>query len=228
MSRADPSASPVALPPAFALDWHSTARGRRIPWRNRPFSAESAARKPVCRLGVPSPRFRPEMPRTEQEVYAGIDRMIRGTFQCWGTANDLIGHDDIEGCGAGGGVQGLALAWDAQAEWRPLAGNLVDQGEDLTVGQASRGQYRAGRFGKRRTANSLAVQPQVPHPARSAVYPNRLAGRRALELPSQRRPRDADRHIEQSVRCPCVFRTALTWRLPRWFARLASEPRLRP
>ncbi len=57
-------------------------------------------------------------PRTERAVYDGVDRMIRGTFQCWGTANDLIGNDDIEGCGAGGGVQGLKLAWDAQWEWR--------------------------------------------------------------------------------------------------------------
>jgi hypothetical protein len=59
-----------------------------------------------------------DKPRTQRAVYQGIDRMIRGTFQCWGTANDLLGNDDIEGCGAGGGVQGLALAWDAQSEWR--------------------------------------------------------------------------------------------------------------
>lgn len=88
------------------------------------------------------PPLKPETPRTEQKGYDGIDRMIRGTFQCWGTANDLIGHDDIEGCGAGGGVQGLALAWAAQAEWRPLARNLSGQGPDSTVdstvGKASR------------------------------------------------------------------------------------------
>jgi hypothetical protein len=59
----------------------------------------------------------PDTPRTDKTSYAGVDRMIRGTFQCWGTPNDLIGHDDIEGCGAGGGVQALALAWNAQAEW---------------------------------------------------------------------------------------------------------------
>ena len=29
---------------------------------------------------------------------------IRGTFQCWGAANDLIGHDDIEGCVARAGA----------------------------------------------------------------------------------------------------------------------------
>lgn len=40
----------------------------------------------------------------------------------------LIGNDDIEGCGAGGGVQGLALAWDAQSEWRDVPG-----GEELRV-----------------------------------------------------------------------------------------------
>jgi hypothetical protein len=60
----------------------------------------------------------PETPRTDKVAYAGVDRMIRGTFQCWGAANDLIGHPEIEGCGAGGGVQGLALAWSSQAEWR--------------------------------------------------------------------------------------------------------------
>ncbi len=70
----------------------------------------------------------PQTPRTDKTAYAGIDRMIRGTFQCWGTANDLIGNDDIEGCGAGGGVQGLALAWDAQSEWRDVAG-----GKELRV-----------------------------------------------------------------------------------------------
>jgi hypothetical protein len=62
----------------------------------------------------------PHTPRTDKVTYAGIDGMIRGTFQCWGTASDLIGHDDIEGCGAGGGVQGLALALDSQYEWRTL------------------------------------------------------------------------------------------------------------
>ncbi len=64
--------------------------------------------------------LKPETPRTERTTYAGVDRMIRGTFQCWGTANDLIGHDDIEGCGAGGGMQGLALAWNARYEWRDV------------------------------------------------------------------------------------------------------------
>jgi hypothetical protein len=62
--------------------------------------------------------FQPAKPRTDQATYAGIPEMVRGTFQCWGTANDLIGHDDIEGCGAGGGVQGIALAWNALSEWR--------------------------------------------------------------------------------------------------------------
>ena len=68
-------------------------------------------------LGFLSP-LKPETPRTEQKAYRGIDRMIRGTFQCWGTANDLLGHDDIEGCGAAGGVQGIALALNSQYEWR--------------------------------------------------------------------------------------------------------------
>jgi hypothetical protein len=76
-------------------------------------------------LGFLAP-LAPRTPRTDRATYAGIDRMIRGTFQCWGTANDLIGHDDIEGCGAGGGVQALDLAWGAQAEWR-------DGGKELRV-----------------------------------------------------------------------------------------------
>ena len=75
--------------------------------------------------------LKPETPRTEQKVFDGVDRMIRGTFQCWGTANDLMGNEDLEGCGAGGGVQALALAWDAQAEWRPVPGNLGGQGSNL-------------------------------------------------------------------------------------------------
>lgn len=66
----------------------------------------------------------PQKPRSDRMVYAGLENMIRGTFQCWGTANDLIGNDDIEGCGAGGGVQGLKLAWDAQSEWRDEASGL--------------------------------------------------------------------------------------------------------
>jgi hypothetical protein len=76
-------------------------------------------------LGFLAP-LAPRTPRTDRATYAGIDRMIRGTFQCWGTANDLIGHDDIEGCGAGGGVQALDLAWGAQFEWR-------DAGRELRV-----------------------------------------------------------------------------------------------
>lgn len=70
----------------------------------------------------------PQTPRTDRTAYAAIDCMIRGTFQCWGTANDMIGHDDIEGCGAGGGVQALALAWNAQTEWRNLP-----EGKELRI-----------------------------------------------------------------------------------------------
>jgi hypothetical protein len=68
------------------------------------------------------PPLKPETPRTDRTTYAGIDRMIRGTFQCWATANDLIGYSEIEGCGAGGGVQGISLAWNSQAEWREVDG----------------------------------------------------------------------------------------------------------
>lgn len=64
------------------------------------------------------PPLSPDLPRSDTFTYRNVDRMIRGTFQCWGAFNDLIGHPDIEGCGAGGGTQGLGLAWDAQSEWR--------------------------------------------------------------------------------------------------------------
>jgi hypothetical protein len=78
-------------------------------------------------LGFLAP-LAPDTPRTEKATYTGIDRMIRGTFQCWATANDLIGYPEIEGCGAGGGVQGITLAWNAQSEWR----NLSD-GKELRI-----------------------------------------------------------------------------------------------
>jgi hypothetical protein len=62
--------------------------------------------------------LQPDKPRNDKTTFTSVDRMIRGTFQCWGAANDLIGHPDIEGCGAGGGVQGLWLPWSSQYEWR--------------------------------------------------------------------------------------------------------------
>ncbi len=62
--------------------------------------------------------LRPDTPATPQKCYRDVDRMILGTFQCWGTANDLIGHDDIEGCGAGGGMQALYFAWRNAVEWK--------------------------------------------------------------------------------------------------------------
>jgi len=57
-------------------------------------------------------------PKGGQRTYRDVDRMILGCFQCWGTANDLIGHDDIEGCGAGGGMQALYFAWRHAVEWK--------------------------------------------------------------------------------------------------------------
>ena len=68
---------------------------------------------------------------------AGIDRMIRGTFQCWGTANDLIGHDDIEGCGAGGGEGFLAP--------RRLRGAPLLPRHPGALRAAARGVLSAGR-----------------------------------------------------------------------------------
>jgi hypothetical protein len=130
-------------------------------------------------LGFLAP-LAPQTPRTDKTVFVGIDRMIRGTFQCWGTANDLIGHDDIEGCGAGGGVQGLALAWNAQTEWRD-----VPNGKELRVhllfNRTIRGPAEAG------VTIGAPVAAQVwswlPHEGRVAVVAHRTLARLALRLP---------------------------------------------
>jgi hypothetical protein len=159
------------------------------------------------------PPLKPETPRTEQKVYDGIDRMIRGTFQCWGTANDLLGHDDIEGCGAGGGVQGLALAWDAQAEWRPLARNLPGQGPDSTVDQASRSQSvpvgsegeelrihllfnrrlraRPGAPFARTGPLAAELWSYLPYEGRATLTAHQTIGRVALRLPDGADPATA-------------------------------------
>jgi hypothetical protein len=83
--------------------------------------------------------MQPQKPRTPKTAYADIDTMVRGTFQCWSTANDLVGNDDIEGCGAGGGVQALALAAGSQAEW----GTNVPGG-DLRIHLLFNAKIRAG------------------------------------------------------------------------------------
>jgi hypothetical protein len=122
----------------------------------------------------------PQTPRTDKTVFASIDRMIRGTFQCWGTANDLIGNDDIEGCGAGGGVQGLALAWDAQSEWRDVPG-----GKELCVhllfNHAVRGP--AGATITSGTPIAAQVWSWLPCEGRVRVITCQPLARLALRLP---------------------------------------------
>ncbi len=124
--------------------------------------------------------LKPQTPRTAQTNYAGIDRMIRGTFQCWGTANDLIGHDDIEGCGAGGGVQGLALAWNAQAEWRELP-----PGKELRVHLLFNRQIRAPAAPPLINGTAVAAElwSDLPYAGRVMVRAHQPIARLALRLP---------------------------------------------
>ncbi len=130
-------------------------------------------------LGFLAP-LSPETPRTERATYAGIDRMIRGTFQCWGTANDLIGHDDIEGCGAGGGVQALALAWNAQSEWLEGAG-----GKELRVHLLFNRAIRGPADPPLSTGTPIAAElwSHLPREGRVEVAAHRSIPRLALRLP---------------------------------------------
>lgn len=126
------------------------------------------------------PPTRPEKPRTEQMVYDGIDRMVRGTFQCWSGANDLIGHDDVEGCGAGGGVQGLALAWDAQSEWRS-----TPQGRELRIHLLFNRHIRAQSEPPFTKASSLACElwSYLPNEGKVVLITHQAMERIALRLP---------------------------------------------
>ncbi|HEY5912145.1 MAG TPA: hypothetical protein VJA21_16195, partial [Verrucomicrobiae bacterium] len=119
-------------------------------------------------------------PRTDRQVYSGLDRMIRGTFQCWGTANDLIGNDDIEGCGAGGGVQGLKLAWDAQSEWR-----TTNEGDELRVHLLFNRALRGKPQPPFTSAAPVAAQlwSELPYAGRVLVEARQDINRLALRLP---------------------------------------------
>jgi hypothetical protein len=122
----------------------------------------------------------PETPRTERTVYQSIDTMIRGTFQCWGTANDLIGHDDIEGCGAGGGVQGIALAWNSLSEWRDTA-----RGEELRVHLLFNRTLRAKPAAPFTAAAPIAAElwSHLPYEGRIVLRAHQAIGCVALRLP---------------------------------------------
>jgi len=133
--------------------------------------------------------LKPETPRTEQKVFDGVDRMIRGTFQCWGTANDLIGHDDIEGCGAGGGVQALALAWDAQAEWRPVA----SEGQELRIHLLFNRRLRAQPGAPFASTGPIAAElwSYLPNEGRVTLVAHQKIDRVALRLPDGADPSTA-------------------------------------
>ena len=122
----------------------------------------------------------PDTPRTAQATYVGIDRMIRGTFQCWGTANDLLGHDDIEGCGAGGGVQGLALAWNAMAEWRDASG-----GKELRLHLLFNRRVHAAPQPPLTAGTPIAAEvwSWLPNEGRVLVVAHQPIARVALRLP---------------------------------------------
>jgi len=122
----------------------------------------------------------PQRPRTDKTAFAGIDCMIRGTFQCWGTANDLIGNDDIEGCGSGGGVQGLALAWNAQSEWRDVPG-----GKELRVHLLFNRTVRGPAEAQITSGTPIAAQiwSWLPYEGHVAVVAQQPLARLALRLP---------------------------------------------
>ncbi len=123
----------------------------------------------------------PATPRTERVTYAGVDRMIRGTFQCWGTANDLIGNEDVEGCGTGGGVQGLALAWDAQYDWQDHPA-----GRELRVHLLFNRRLRSPPASPLTTGTPLAAElwSWLPNQGRVAVAAHLPLARLALRLPA--------------------------------------------
>lgn len=122
----------------------------------------------------------PQTPRTGQKAFAGIGRMIRGTFQCWSTANDLIGNDDIEGCGAGGGVQAIALALGAQADW-----NEIPAGKELRIHLLFNRQIRGAPQPPFTTAAPVAAElmSSLPFEGRVVVRAHELIDRLALRLP---------------------------------------------
>jgi len=130
----------------------------------------------------------PQTPRTDKTAFAGIDRMIRGTFQCWGTANDLIGNDDIEGCGAGGGVQGLALAWNAQSERRDVSG-----GKELRIHLLFNRTVHAPAEAQITSGTPIAAQiwSWLPYEGHVGVLAHQPLTKLALRLPDGADPNTA-------------------------------------
>lgn len=131
------------------------------------------------------PPLEPERPRTARSTYAGVDRMVRGTFQCWGLPNDLIGYPEIEGCGAGGGVQGLSLAWEAQSEWRDTV-----EGKELRVHLLFNRQVRGPSDGSVSQGAPVALElwSSLPFEGRVTMLAHRHIGRLSLRLPDGTEP----------------------------------------
>jgi hypothetical protein len=147
--------------------------------------------------------LKPATPRTDRSTYAGIDRMVRGTFQCWGTANDLIGNPEIEGCGAGGGVQGIALAWNAQSEWRDVSG-----GKELRIHLLFNRRVRGPAEGGLTNGVPVALElwSDLPYQGRIRMRAHRPIAKLAVRLPDgadtdatrihrNPSPRDAERPV---------------------------------
>ncbi|HTL18145.1 MAG TPA: hypothetical protein VL793_12985, partial [Patescibacteria group bacterium] len=126
---------------------------------------------------LPTPKVQK---RTDRTTYSGIEQMIRGTFQCWANANDLIGNDDIEGCGAGGGVQALALAWNAQSEWRD-----IPSGPELRINLLFNRRLRAAPASPLTTGTPIAAElwSFLPREGRVVLVSHQPIARIALRLP---------------------------------------------
>jgi hypothetical protein len=126
--------------------------------------------------------LRPETPRTDRATYEGIERMVRGTFQCWGTANDLLGSEDIEGCGTAGGVQALMLALDAQSEWREAGGV-----KELRVNLLFNSKLRARPAAPFTTAAPVAAElwSFLPYEGRVVIRAHEPIDRLAVRLPDE-------------------------------------------
>jgi len=101
----------------------------------------------------------------------------------------LIGHDDIEGCGAGGGVQALALAWDAQAEWRPVA----SEGQELRIHLLFNRRVRARPEAPFAGTGPIAAElwSFLPYEGRVKLRAHRKIDRVALRLPDGADPSTA-------------------------------------
>jgi hypothetical protein len=128
----------------------------------------------------PSREVTPQTARSDKITYEGIDRMLRGSFQRTSTANDLIGSDEVEGCGAGGGAQAIALALAAQSDWHDY-----DGGSELRIHLLFNGTFRAKPVHPFTRAAPIAaeLQTELPYNGRTLVLAHELLDRLAIRLP---------------------------------------------